>query len=211
MAELATEWGLRENTAHPLQISYHLDCRAFTLRARGQAGGPDLAPTPHPSQPEPDGPKEAHSTLQGEAVKERPGTAILPCPNCRRPLRVPTDRGELVLTCPVCSKRWDWSPPAEETPPMGMNSGGGCAGASKGEKNWVLANLAVDELARMRCEQDNADPQAAKERENNSTFGLIYQGLTARFGGRSQIRRHRFRGLSHEELHVTRSGDGRSA
>src|SRR5688572_3879581 len=40
-----------------------------------------------------------------------PDTTILPCPNCRRNLRVPTDRGELILTCPICRTRWDWSPP----------------------------------------------------------------------------------------------------
>ena len=39
-----------------------------------------------------------------------PITRILPCPNCRRRLRVPTDRGELILTCPACRARWDWSP-----------------------------------------------------------------------------------------------------
>jgi hypothetical protein len=39
-----------------------------------------------------------------------PITTILPCPNCRRRLRVPTDRGELILTCPACRARWDWSP-----------------------------------------------------------------------------------------------------
>ena len=38
------------------------------------------------------------------------GTTILPCPDCRQRLRVPTDRGELILTCLVCRARWDWSP-----------------------------------------------------------------------------------------------------
>jgi hypothetical protein len=48
--------------------------------------------------------------LDGPRPRERPGTAILPCPNCRRLLRVPTNRGELVLTCPICRNRWEWSP-----------------------------------------------------------------------------------------------------
>ena len=30
--------------------------------------------------------------------------------SCRRLLRVPADRGELLLTCPVCRFHWDWSP-----------------------------------------------------------------------------------------------------
>lgn len=37
-------------------------------------------------------------------------TTILPCPRCLRRLRVPIDRGELVLTCPECRHRWEWSP-----------------------------------------------------------------------------------------------------
>jgi hypothetical protein len=43
-----------------------------------------------------------------------PSTTILPCPNCRRRLRVPTDRGDLTLTCPTCRWRWDWSPRQDE-------------------------------------------------------------------------------------------------
>jgi hypothetical protein len=41
-------------------------------------------------------------------------TTILPCPSCRRRLRIPTDRGKLLLTCPVCRTRWAWSPRREE-------------------------------------------------------------------------------------------------
>ena len=40
-----------------------------------------------------------------------PRSTILPCPNCRQLLRVPTNRGELILTCPLCRTRWDWLPP----------------------------------------------------------------------------------------------------
>lgn len=42
--------------------------------------------------------------------------AILPCPICGQQLRVPTDRGNLQLTCPKCRHRWDWvvPPPSEE-------------------------------------------------------------------------------------------------
>lgn len=39
-----------------------------------------------------------------------PSTTVLPCPNCRRLRGVPTDRGEPVLTCPVCRDRRDRSP-----------------------------------------------------------------------------------------------------
>jgi hypothetical protein len=42
-----------------------------------------------------------------------PNATILPCPNCRQRLRVPTDRGDLALTCPSCRWRWDWSPREE--------------------------------------------------------------------------------------------------
>ena len=57
--------------------------------------------------------------LDGPRPRERPGTVILPCPNCRRLLRVPTDRGELVLTCPICRTCWDWSPSGGHEPPLG--------------------------------------------------------------------------------------------
>jgi uncharacterized protein YbaR (Trm112 family) len=43
-----------------------------------------------------------------------PSTTILPCPRCRQRLRVPIDRGNLMLTCPRCRRRWDWSPRQEE-------------------------------------------------------------------------------------------------
>ena len=45
-----------------------------------------------------------------------PRSTILPCPNCRQRLRVPTDRGGLILTCPTCRTRWDWSPTQEGGP-----------------------------------------------------------------------------------------------
>ena len=45
-----------------------------------------------------------------------PRSTILPCPNCRQWLRVPTDRGGLILTCPTCRTRWDWSPTQEGSP-----------------------------------------------------------------------------------------------
>ena len=45
-----------------------------------------------------------------------PQSTILPCPNCRQRLRVPTDRGGLILTCPTCRTRWDWSPTQEGSP-----------------------------------------------------------------------------------------------
>lgn len=35
---------------------------------------------------------------------------VVPCPGCSQKLRVPTDRGELTLTCPVCKRSWSWSP-----------------------------------------------------------------------------------------------------
>jgi hypothetical protein len=36
---------------------------------------------------------------------------ILACPRCDRHLRVPTDLGDLRLTCPSCRFAWDWSVP----------------------------------------------------------------------------------------------------
>jgi DNA-binding response OmpR family regulator len=116
MARLAIEWGLRENVNHPLKIMYQIDHQAFTLTACGHPEGPSIAPTSLSELSEPDGAKNAQSKLQGTEARKRPGTTVLPCPNCRRPLRVPTGRGELILTCPVCRTRWDWSPPKEADP-----------------------------------------------------------------------------------------------
>lgn len=42
-------------------------------------------------------------TLQNEKV-------IISCPNCPQNLRVPSNRGELTLTCPKCKHTWLWSP-----------------------------------------------------------------------------------------------------
>src|SRR5882724_3768862 len=33
----------------------------------------------------------------------------LACPNCGQQLGVPTDRGDLRLTCPICRYSWDWA------------------------------------------------------------------------------------------------------
>ena len=45
---------------------------------------------------------------------EDANNTILSCPNadCGQQLRVPTDRGELRLTCPKCRNSWDWACPA---------------------------------------------------------------------------------------------------
>jgi uncharacterized protein YbaR (Trm112 family) len=55
--------------------------------------------------------------LDGLRTRGRPGTVILPCRNCQRILQVPTNLGELVLTCPICRTRWDWSPSVDREAP----------------------------------------------------------------------------------------------
>lgn len=49
-------------------------------------------------------------SLDGTRPPRRPGVALLRCPICRQLLRVPTHRGDLILTCPPCGSRWEWSP-----------------------------------------------------------------------------------------------------
>jgi CheY-like chemotaxis protein len=93
MALVATEWGIRHNVDHPLRLAYQVDHRAIRLTARS----------------------EAHAPGRGEGAQMRASTTILPCPTCNRRLRVPTDRGELALVCPICRTGWDWSPPKYET------------------------------------------------------------------------------------------------
>src|SRR5262249_39919076 len=68
--------------------------------------------------------------LDGRRPRERPGTVILPCPNCRQLLRVPANRGDLILTCPRCRTRWGWSPPAGSAPKSGGIGTGGFASYS---------------------------------------------------------------------------------
>lgn len=41
---------------------------------------------------------------------------VLGCPTCQQRLNVPTDRGELKLTCPNCHTSWVWSPRSPGTP-----------------------------------------------------------------------------------------------
>ncbi|MEY2977973.1 MAG: hypothetical protein RLZZ435_2112 [Cyanobacteriota bacterium] len=36
---------------------------------------------------------------------------IITCSNCKQKLRVPTNRGNLDVSCPSCSNSWSWSPP----------------------------------------------------------------------------------------------------
>jgi hypothetical protein len=33
---------------------------------------------------------------------------VAPCPICGQKLRIPTDRGDLNLTCPKCRRSWNW-------------------------------------------------------------------------------------------------------
>jgi hypothetical protein len=33
---------------------------------------------------------------------------VAPCPFCGQKLRIPTDRGDLKLTCPKCRRKWRW-------------------------------------------------------------------------------------------------------
>lgn len=46
-------------------------------------------------------------------------TVIIPCrgDNCSKKLRVPSDRGRIIVTCPYCKTSWDWSPPDYPTLP----------------------------------------------------------------------------------------------
>jgi len=84
--------------------------------------------------------------LDGPRPRERPGTVILPCPNCQRLLRVPINRGELILTCPVCRTRWDWSPPAGRGPRTGRDWG-----------RWVLGFFQRRRACQARQEQQGAN------------------------------------------------------
>lgn len=38
--------------------------------------------------------------------------AVMPCPSCGQRLRIPIDRGRLIVTCPACRHRWDWGGPS---------------------------------------------------------------------------------------------------
>ena len=84
-----------------------------------------------------------------------PSTTILPCPNCRRRLRVPINRGDLTLTCPTCRWRWDWSPRQEEILYIDDASGGCDPGLKRAleiyeefERQWAESHAE----ARRQCD-----------------------------------------------------------
>jgi hypothetical protein len=81
-------------------------------------------------------------------------TTILPCPNCRRRLRVPTDRGDLWLTCPACRSRWDWSPRRDEVRYIGEAATGG------GDPGLARALEIFEEFERQRAEASAESRQA---------------------------------------------------
>lgn len=47
--------------------------------------------------------------LRGKTERNETKRTVLPCPMCSQQLRVPTDLGDLRLTCPRCGYRWDWN------------------------------------------------------------------------------------------------------
>ena len=122
------------NVEYPLQISYKIDPRAFKVTALGPGARIHLAQTPRPGKPELDGAKNVQIETGSGGAKERPGTMILPCPSCRATPPRSYGSGELVLICPICRTRWDWSPPRDETPRSGMDCGERYAGQSEGDR-----------------------------------------------------------------------------
>lgn len=45
-----------------------------------------------------------------ENPSENKTSQDLRCPRCNQALRIPTDKGSLVVRCPGCKYSWDWSP-----------------------------------------------------------------------------------------------------
>jgi DNA-directed RNA polymerase subunit RPC12/RpoP len=39
---------------------------------------------------------------------------VIECLQCHKKLRVPSDRGEIQVTCPHCTLRWFWTPPVRQ-------------------------------------------------------------------------------------------------
>lgn len=52
-------------------------------------------------------------------VSDEDNTLILSCPTCEQRLRVPTNRGDLVVHCPRCRHKWDWRASSEDRPEFG--------------------------------------------------------------------------------------------
>lgn len=49
---------------------------------------------------------------------------VIKCPQCAQKLRVPSDKGEIQVTCSSCNLRWFWTPPSadQEAPASGIGS-----------------------------------------------------------------------------------------
>ena len=74
-----------------------------------------------------------------------PSTTVLPCPNCRRLLGVPTDRGEPVLTCPACRDRRDRSPGQDDVVIIGEDP------SRIRDQEWAKALRNQEEFERERA------------------------------------------------------------
>lgn len=48
---------------------------------------------------------------------------VIKCPQCAQKLRIPSDRGEIQVTCSACGLRWFWEPPAAPDAPAASGVG----------------------------------------------------------------------------------------
>lgn len=85
------------------------DTRSDEIREAAARLGDLLAHTIDLSEPAPEVPDEPCEAMPEEAI-DPPPKAIVVCSECTQKLRLPLDRGALVVTCPKCNHRWTWSP-----------------------------------------------------------------------------------------------------
>lgn len=48
-----------------------------------------------------------------EKIKAALAFSVVVCPGCAQKLRVPRNRGDLIVTCPKCRRGWRWAPLGE--------------------------------------------------------------------------------------------------
>ena len=61
---------------------------------------------------------KSESTSNESSASDSPPATVEQCKNCGQSVRVPTDQGTILVTCPKCRSAWDWPPKTkvESTP-----------------------------------------------------------------------------------------------
>ena len=81
----------------------------------------------------------------GNGQSARTESVIQQCGNCGQSLRVPTDQGSIVVTCPKCRATWQWPTSAERaTPPAAEHAAATIAAGTQSKNNpYAVASFSL--------------------------------------------------------------------